>query len=217
MSVRLVIVADDPLSASALRRAIRATTDFEVLDGYAEGRGFCGDYMTSRDPDVVVVDDMLARMAIIARICEIRAALPSAKIVLLSRDMDPEWLAKATGAGVDAAVARTAQVGRLGGLIREVTAGNVFHSFVTPRTTLRSVPAPGDPSLTDRELEILRLVAAGAPNGRIAAQLWITEQTVKFHLSNVYRKLGVSNRTAASHHAYVHGLIDAGPSTGVAA
>ena len=64
------------------------------------------------------------------------------------------------------------------------------------------------PQLTERELEILRLVAAGAPNSRIAAQLWITEQTVKFHLSNVYRKLGVANRTEASHHAYVHGLLD---------
>jgi DNA-binding CsgD family transcriptional regulator len=63
---------------------------------------------------------------------------------------------------------------------------------------------------------VLRLVAAGAPNSRIAAELWITEQTVKFHLSKVYRKLGVSNRTQASRLAYLHGLIDV-PGTGVAA
>ena len=62
--------------------------------------------------------------------------------------------------------------------------------------------------LTPRELEILRLVAAGASNGRIARQLWVTEQTVKFHLSNVYRKLGVANRTEASHYAHVHELIE---------
>ena len=55
------------------------------------------------------------------------------------------------------------------------------------------------PELTARELEILRLVASGNSNRRIAQRLWVTEQTVKFHLSNVYRKLGVANRTEASH------------------
>jgi DNA-binding NarL/FixJ family response regulator len=61
--------------------------------------------------------------------------------------------------------------------------------------------------LTQRELEILALVAQGYTNGRIAGQLWVTEQTVKFHLSNTYRKLGVTNRTEASRYAYVHDLV----------
>ena len=217
MSLRLLVLADDPLSASALRRAFRATSDFEVLDGYLEGRAPCGEAAAFRGPDVVVVDDMRSRNAALARLCELRTALPAAKIVVLDAEMDPAWLAEATGAGADAAVAKTFHLGRLGGLVREVAAGNVFHAFEAPRASLRPAPAPDGPALTERELEILRLVAAGAPNGRIAAQLWITEQTVKFHLSNVYRKLGVSNRTAASHHAYVHGLLDATPRTGVAA
>ena len=62
--------------------------------------------------------------------------------------------------------------------------------------------------MTARELEILRLVAAGALERRIARELCVTEQTVKFHLSNVYRKLGVANRTEASHYAHVHGLLE---------
>jgi DNA-binding NarL/FixJ family response regulator len=62
--------------------------------------------------------------------------------------------------------------------------------------------------LTDRELEILRLVAEGHRNGRIASQLCVSEQTVKFHLSNTYRKLGVSNRTEASRYAYVHDVLE---------
>ena len=96
----------------------------------------------------------------------------------------------------------------------------MFHAFTAaPAPLRRGNVASGDaPALTQRELEVLRLVAAGAPNSRIAAQLWITEQTVKFHLSKVYRKLGVSNRTAASHHAYVHGLLETTPPvTGLAA
>ena len=65
-------------------------------------------------------------------------------------------------------------------------------------------PAEACP-LTERELEILGLAAGGATNGRIARELWVTEQTVKFHLSNIYRKLGVANRTEASRYAYMHG------------
>ena len=64
-----------------------------------------------------------------------------------------------------------------------------------------------DCPLTTRETEILALAAQGFTNGRIARELWITEQTVKFHLSNTYRKLGVTNRTEASRYAYVNNLV----------
>ena len=97
--------------------------------------------------------------------------------------------------------------GGLGVLVREVSRGNVFHTFA-PVAVERSCEEFG---LTARELEILRLVAGGLSNARIAAKLWVTEQTVKFHLSNVYRKLGVGNRTEASHHAHMHGLLPHAP------
>jgi DNA-binding NarL/FixJ family response regulator len=64
--------------------------------------------------------------------------------------------------------------------------------------------------LTPREIEILQLVAEGHSNSKLARMLWVTEQTVKFHLSNIYRKLGVANRTQASRFAYAHGLVPAG-------
>jgi DNA-binding CsgD family transcriptional regulator len=63
------------------------------------------------------------------------------------------------------------------------------------------------PELTKRELEILRLVSEGHSNSQLAKMLWVTEQTVKFHLSNIYRKLDVANRTEASRWAQVHGVI----------
>ena len=70
-----------------------------------------------------------------------------------------------------------------------------------PPAPARATATPADCPLTNRELEILRLAAQGLTNGRIARDLWVTEQTVKFHLSNVYRKLGVPNRTEASRYA----------------
>ena len=83
-------------------------------------------------------------------------------------------------------------------------------------------PANDHAGLTERELEILRLVSSGAKNGDIARSLWITQQTVKFHVSNIYRKLDVSNRTEACHYAHVNGLVshqtppapDAAPAAG---
>jgi DNA-binding CsgD family transcriptional regulator len=66
---------------------------------------------------------------------------------------------------------------------------------------------PADSGLTPREREILSLVAEGYSNAQLARMLWVTEQTVKFHLSNIYRKLAVTNRTEASRWAQVHGLV----------
>ena len=74
----------------------------------------------------------------------------------------------------------------------------------------RPTPAQTEPAaheLTRRELEILRLVADGSSNGQLAKKLWVTEQTVKFHLSNIYRKLEVANRTEASRWAHLNGLL----------
>jgi DNA-binding NarL/FixJ family response regulator len=220
MSFRLMIVTDDPSSASAIRRALLSTAAFDIVEGYAEGRGSCGAAATAHRPDVVVIDHMRSRADMLARIGELRAAVPEAKIVLLSVRMESAWLTQAATAGIDAAIAKTFRLDRLGALVREVAAGNVFHAFdPAPRSSLGAAisPLPSLPALTRRELEVLRLVAEGAPNSRIAAQLWITEQTVKFHLSKVYRKLGVSNRTEASHHAYVNGLLETTPPAGLAA
>jgi len=91
----------------------------------------------------------------------------------------------------------------LGTMLREVVRGNVVHRFERRPAALVDCP------LTLREKEILALVAEGATNGQIARMLWVTEQTVKFHLSNTYRKLGVANRTEASHYAHVNNLVTA--------
>ena len=207
--MRVLIVAHR-LSAAAIRRQLRAAAVHELIAGYADGRRSCTEIVARARPDVVVVDEMAAPLSALARVREIRATAPNAKVVLLAERMAPGWLAEASAAGVDAAVAKRLRGASLGMLVREVAAGNVFHAFAPSAAK----PASGHPDLTDRELEILRLVAAGASNSAIGAQLWVTEQTVKFHLSNVYRKLNVANRTQASHYAYVNGLLTIPPPTG---
>jgi DNA-binding NarL/FixJ family response regulator len=213
--MRLLLIADNALAAEAIRRELRHATNVRVI-GYVDGRRPCGPAVAEANPDVVVIDEMSQPEAALSGIRQIRAAAPSTKIVLLTVRMESAWLAEAAQAGIDAAVAKTVHPASLGALIREVTAGNVFHAFETA-TVRPPKPLPVDLGLTARELEILGLVAEGASNSSIARQLWVTEQTVKFHLSNVYRKLGVANRTEASHRAHVNGLLDAVPPISVAA
>jgi DNA-binding NarL/FixJ family response regulator len=207
--MRVLIITESPLAAEALRHVLRHAPNCRVI-GYINARGACGPTIAELTPDVVVFDEMASQSHTLTRTREIRAAAPAAKVVLLTAQMDADWLADAAASGIDAAICRTASPAAIGVLVREIAAGNVFHAFASAAPAMRR-PAPLPVDLTARELEILRLVAAGSSNSRIANELFVTEQTVKFHLSNVYRKLGASNRTQASHIAHTHGLLDPSP------
>ena len=212
--MRVLIIVDNALTAEGIRRELRHAPKCRVI-GYVNGRGPCAIAITDAAPDLVLVDDMSDEQATLSRIAEVRVAIPQAKIVLLTVRMEPNWLAEASAAGIDAAIAKAASPATVGLLIREVASGHVFHAFGNAQARVRD--AGTVPDLTARELEILRWVAAGASNSGIARELYVTEQTVKFHLSNIYRKLGVANRTQASHFAYHHGLLEAPSYAGASA
>ena len=203
----VVIVTDNGFAAEAIRRSFRGTSGVRVA-GYVDGRRACGAAVAEARPDVVIVDEMTWSANAVARIAEIRRAVPAAKIIVLTAEPDAPWLGDAVRAGADAAIAKTVQPTTLGLLVREIWAGTIHHAFAGRRAA--AAPTRHG-KLTPRELEILRLVASGASNGLIARQLWVTEQTVKFHLSNVYRKLGVANRTEASAYAHMHELVETTP------
>ena len=199
---RLLIVADHSLVVHGIRLALRQTAGFQVA-GFIDGRASIAPALERLDPEIVLMDDMQEPADALARLREVEAIRPEAQIVLLTLRMDDAWLDEAFAAGAHAVVSKTVHPVALGTLLREISQGNVVH-----RRTQRAVAATQEECpLTDRELEILRLVAEGHTNGRIARQLWVTEQTVKFHLSNTYRKLGVANRTEASRYAYMHDLM----------
>jgi DNA-binding NarL/FixJ family response regulator len=200
----VVIVTDNGFAAEAIRRSFKGTSGVRVA-GYVDGRRSCGAAVAEAAPDVVIVDEMTWSANAVARIAEIRRAVRGTKIIVLTAQPDADWLGDAVRAGADAAIAKTVQPTTLGLLVREIWAGTIHHAFASrPATTASGTHA----TLTARELEILQLVARGSSNGLIARDLWVTEQTVKFHLSNVYRKLGVTNRTEASAYAHEHQLLD---------
>ena len=184
--MRLIIVAQNAIAAEAIRRELRYVSGCKVL-GYVNARRPNAALVADARPDVIVIDDSGSRDDALACVREIRSGAADAKLVLVTTRMEQEWLAATAAAGVNAVVAKSVATGSLGLLIREVAAGNIFHAFASTGGSTQA--APEGATLTIRELEILRRVAGGASNGRIATDLWVTEQTVKFHLSNVYRKL----------------------------
>jgi DNA-binding NarL/FixJ family response regulator len=200
---RLLIVADHSLVIHGIRLALRQTAGFQVA-GFVDGRVAIAGALERVTPDIVLMDDMQEPEHALARLREVAALAPEAQTVLITLRMDDEWIQEAFDAGAHAVISKTVHPVALGTLLREISQGNVVHRY-QPRAA--AAQEEEDCPLTQRELEILCLVAEGQTNGRIARQLWVTEQTVKFHLSNTYRKLGVTNRTEASRYAYVHDLV----------
>jgi DNA-binding NarL/FixJ family response regulator len=206
---RLLIVADHSLVAHSIRLALKQTAGFQVI-GVADGRSSVSEALRAHSPDVVLVDDMHdPRIAAthdhdhaLARLREVSEHVPAAQRLLLTLRMNDSWVDEAFEAGAHAVLSKSMHPVSLGTMLREVVRGNVVH-----RVERRPAAALPDCPLTLREKEILALVAEGATNGQIARMLWVTEQTVKFHLSNTYRKLGVANRTEASHYAHVNNLV----------
>ncbi len=124
---------------------------------------------------------------------------------------DSEHIDQAIHQGASGYVVKSINPLDLPSTIRQVIEGTIYH----PRGcggeggSAPTGSGSGHPGgLTDRELSILRLVAEGLSNLDIASKLYVTEQTVKFHLSNIYRKLGVGNRTEATRFAYRNGMIE---------
>jgi DNA-binding NarL/FixJ family response regulator len=133
------------------------------------------------------------------------------KVILLASRTDPDSIDDALRSGVSAYVFKTAHPEDVAAAIRQAFEHSVYIGPPASATRSPAVKAhrydEPDPRLTRREREILSLVAQGHSNARMAKMLWVTEQTVKFHLSNIYRKLGVANRTEASRWAHAHGLV----------
>ena len=142
-----------------------------------------------------------------------RSAAPNLRAALLTDSYDEAEAQASLAAGAYAYIVETAHPDDIRAAIRQGFQTSVFLSSSQPSSGSRPPAAQSIESygLTKREQEILRLVAEGRSNGEVARKLWVTEQTVKFHLSNIYRKLGVANRTEAGRWAQLTGLLDGDP------
>ena len=164
-------------------------------------------------PDLLIteLEGLNGDLSGLALIERSRAAVPSLRPIVLSMHQESQVIDAALVAGASAYVVKTAHPEDLASAVRQAFSHSVYlagRPNLAPARVETVTEAADEPGLTRRELEILRLVAEGHSNAQLARMLWVTEQTVKFHLSNIYRKLDVANRTEASRWAQLHGLLD---------
>ena len=207
-----VLLADDHrLILQGIRRALEEVGDIEVVGEATTGSQVLP--MIGRtNPDLVLMDIRMPQLDGLACLDQIKKRYPNVKVVFLSAFDDPEHIQAALKRGAAAYIVKSVNPLDLASTLRQAVEGTVFHALGLPEedehSTARSV------GLTDRELSILRAVAKGLSNQAIGKELWVTEQTVKFHLTNIYRKLGAANRTEAARHAYSRGLVESPMNSG---
>jgi DNA-binding NarL/FixJ family response regulator len=203
--MRVFIADDHRLIAEGIKRALSDTEDFEVV-----GEAYTGSQvlpLVRRTlPDVVLLDLRMPGVDGLAALERIRQEHPTIKVVILSASTEPEIIQMALAKGASAFIVKTVSPIDLPATLRQALEGNVFHAV--------GLPTGGEPNagsefgLTSREIAILKALARGLSNQAIGKELFVAEQTVKFHLTNIYRKVNAANRTEAVRIAYQHGLID---------
>ena len=201
-----VLVADDhPLIIAGIRRTIEPLRDVALV-GEARTAAELLELVQHRRPDVVLMDLRMPGMNGIEVIHRIRRARPETSVVVLSACDERPTIDRALAAGASAYVLKSAHTIDVGAVIRRVANGEVVHPHI-PETTPAITPlGPRRPALTGRERSILEAVATGMTTAAISRELWVSEHTIKFHLTNIYRKLGVANRAGAVRFALEHGI-----------
>jgi DNA-binding NarL/FixJ family response regulator len=191
--MKVAIIAESAASAETIRHTLRRVPDCVIL-GYLNARQGSMTPLRGVEPELVIVEDT---PNVAANVRKIRALVPAGKVVVVAAGAASE---RAASAGADAALTLSSNLGLL---VQEIFAGNLL--FVAPPSAR---PAALPESLTAREVELLRLVATGTPNAAIAAQLWVTEGTVRVLLAGLFTKLGVSDGAEATHYAQTQGLVE---------
>ncbi|HZS78792.1 MAG TPA: response regulator transcription factor [Ktedonobacteraceae bacterium] len=222
--IRVLIVDDQTLVREGFRKLLELEPDFEVIDTASDGEAAVSAterlYAAGTPPDVLLMDIRMPRMDGIAATHAIKARWPDAHIVILTTFDEVELISAGLHAGALGYLLKDITSEQLATTIRAAARGQVLlqaeiankvfstlPSTPPPKTTSSSPTMPDLPEpLTEREREILALVAKGASNRQISETLFITEGTVKNHLSNILGKLGVRDRTQAALKAREWGL-----------
>jgi DNA-binding NarL/FixJ family response regulator len=204
MRLKLLIADDHSLMLAAVRMALADEADIEIV-GEAQAGHQLLPLVGQTSPDVVLLDLRMPGMDGLRCLELLRERHPKVKCIVLSGNDDPNAVDASFERGAVAFIQKNIDPSDLAAVIRQALAGNVFYAGNGPATAAAARP---EWDLTPRETEILRALAEGHSNKQMAQQFWLSEQTIKYHLTNIYRKLGVGSRTEAVRQAYEHGLIE---------
>lgn len=201
-----VLIADDhPLIIAGIRRTIEHLDDIQVV-GEAHTGPELMQLVDRRRPDIVLMDLRMPGVSGMEAIEAIRERFPDTKPIVLSACDDRPTIDAALRAGASAYVLKSAQMVDIASVMRQAASGAVFHAPAAPAQSQTASDSASLPRLTERERSILAAVASGLTTAAISRDLWISEHTIKFHLTNIYRKLGVANRAGAVRWALENGI-----------
>jgi len=211
MSIRVVLVDDHAILRAGLRRVLDAEPDIEVV-GEAESADRAVFEAISEKPDVIVMDLVMPGKSGIEGMPAVFQAAPDAKVLVLSMQDDPRYVREAFEVGASGYVLKEAADTEVVGAIRAVAAGE---RYVHPALGARLVAAEAeerkraesDP-LSEREREVLRLLALGHTNQEIAKMLYISVRTAETHRAHIMQKLRLSSRAELVRYALENGLIE---------
>ncbi len=192
---------------AAIRRALADAEDFEIVGEVSVGSHVVPAARETQ-PNVVLLDMRMPELDGLGCLERLRKHDPTIAVVILSSYSDEAQIEAARKAGARGYVVKTVEPVDLAAVLRSALSGQSFAVWGAGEPQGAASTA-GEIALSEREAAVLEAVARGLSNREIGRQLWISEQTVKFHLRNVYRKLGISSRIEAVRYAYRMGLVAA--------
>ena len=207
MAIKVLITDDHGVVRQGLRMFLSQDPDLEVVGEAGDGEEALR-LARETGPDVVLMDLMMPVMDGIEATRTIKASMPDVEVVALTSVLEDASVADAVKAGAIGYLLKGTDPGELRSAIRAAAEGRVHLAPEAAARLMREVRAPDRPEpLTEREAEVLRLLARGRANKQISAELFIEEKTVKAHVSSILRKLGVRSRTQAALHAVRAGVV----------
>lgn len=213
--IRVMLAEDHSMVRQGLKQLIELESDIKVVAEAANGVEAV-DYYAIEQPDIVLMDINMPKQNGLQALEAIKGKSPDAKIIMLTIHQDREYLFKALQMGANGYVLKDADGAVLMEAIRKVNQGEAYIQPTMAKelivefkryTSGEAVASKKNSLVSDRELEVLGLIAKGFLNKEIAKALFISEKTVKNHISNIFKKLKVSDRTQAAVYALKNNLV----------
>jgi len=194
--IRVAIVEDDADIRSALAELLNSSTGFQCAGAYADCEAAMAE-MERNPPEVVLMDIVLPGMSGIEGVAAIRKRFPEIDVLMLTVHPDDRFVYEALAAGASGYLLKESDTERILDAIREVRRGGAPMSRAIARRVVESFHRAQESPLSEREREVLAQLCQGRSYSDIARALYVSQETVHFHIKNIYRKLQVHSKSAA--------------------
>jgi DNA-binding NarL/FixJ family response regulator len=202
-AIRVILAEDHALMRDAVKLVLDGVEDVQLVGEVANGDDLLP-LLRYIEADFVLLDVQLPGVDGFGCLEALAKYHPRVKVAMLSAFDDPQVIESAFRRGASGYILKSINPYDLPAAIRQIVEGTVIH--LSPAAQNGAAPSAGPGGLSEKEVAVLAELCHGQTNKQIAASLWLSEQTVKFHLRNVYRKLGINSRTEALRYAYEHDL-----------